>query len=174
MYKLRIITLFIFSLFFSSCSKRFIGESTRAPSDSSIYIEMPDNKLVFENISSIIYEAISRHYNRVGYKISSTRKDSYVLKTLIKKIDSSHKFLSPDLLTYSTKMRVDLFCELLDEKNVSVAKKVFSFTTLLSKAKDYVANSKFTEFEYKRLFENNIYKIDHYFRKYFLEKENKK
>ncbi len=157
-------------LILPSCGyKNYTRQEFTSARNISLAIDVPDNKLVFENLSSIVYSSVWSHFRRVGYKLVDKKNCSYYLKILVKKLDSPYKFLSPDLLTYSIKMKVDLLCQLFDNKNILIAKKVFSLSTLIPKSKSYVENSKFSDFEYKRLFNKYAYKIDNYFRPYFLK-----
>ena len=145
--------------YFSFCRWNHSTSKERRP----LYIEMPENKIVFENLSPMVYDVLWRHFSRVGFRLCDKKDAWYYLKITIKNVETDYRFLSPDLLTYAIKMKIDLLCELRDrEKNI--AKKMFSFRTLIPKAKDYVANSLFTHVEYRRLFEREAYKIDHYFR----------
>jgi len=159
--------ILIFSFFFPSCShKKVFRKSCALKRNASVCIEMPENKLVFENVSSIVYDALWNHFDRVGYKLGEKNNSDYFLKTVVKDVGSSYKFLSPDLLTYAVKMRIKLYCELVDKNDKILAKKESCFRTLVSKAKDYVENSKFFDFEYRRLLERQVYKIDKYFKRF--------
>ena len=157
-------------LFLPSCALRHCTNQVVALSDRKIplCIEMPENKLVFENLSPIVYDALWNHFDRVGFTLVDGTCDCYVLKVTIKNVDSPYKFLSPDLLSYAVKMKIELLCQLFDKKQTMCAQKLFSFTTLVSKAKDHVVNSSFIDFEYRRLLEREIYKIDHYYRPFLL------
>jgi hypothetical protein len=141
-----------------------------ASSQVSLSLEMPKNKLVFENLSAMVYDALWKHFKRVGYRLETDKNSSYSLRITIQNVDSAHKFLSPDLLTYAVKRRVDLLCQLFDENNKLQAQKVFLCSILIPRAKDYVENSNFYDFEYKKLFERYAPKIDYYFRPFLLKK----
>lgn len=127
---------------------------------------MPQNKLVFDNISPLVYQALRNHYARVGYNLISSPTDAYILKTTIKDLKTSSKFLSPDVLTYAVTINLVLFCELFDTEGKSVARRTFPFATLISNPKDFVENSEFSDFEYRRLLERSVFKIDQYFRRF--------
>lgn len=146
-----------------SCNKELISLSGK---DIPLRIEMPENKLVFENLAPIVYDALWNHFNRVGFRLVDRAGDCYALKVTIKNVDSPYKFLSPDLLSYSVKMKIDLLCRLFDKNEKLCAQKMFSFTTLVSKARDHVMNSSFIDFSYRRLLEREAYKIDQYFRSF--------
>ena len=159
-------------LFFPSCAyKRCYQEKFLPNATAPLSIEMPENKLVFENVSALVYDAVWSHFDRVGYHLVDKRDAHYSLQITVKDVSSVYKFLSPDLLTYAERIKVELFCRVVDEQNKVVAKKLFLVSTLLSKAKDHVENSVFSDFEYRRLFEQQAYKIDHYFRPFLQKRE---
>lgn len=145
----------------------------------SLFIEVPQNRLVFDNLSSVVYDALWNHFDRVGYDLVKSSTNTSVantsvantsaLRVTIKKVDSPDKFLSPDLLVYAVKTRVELLCELFDAGDKLVAKKLFVMSCLISKAKDHVVNSNFYDYKYKKLFERYAPKIDHYFRPFLLK-----
>lgn len=157
-------------LFFPSCFQKKYSKTVFAePSQVSLCLEMPQNKLVFENLSAMVYDALWNHFSRVGYRLVSEKEDCYTLKVMISDVDSSHnRFLSPDLLTYAVKVRVELLCQLFDKDNKLKAQKVFFCCSLVPRAKDYVENSNFEDFEYKKLFNRYAPKVDYYFRKFLL------
>jgi len=158
-------------LFFQSCALRHCTNQVVSLSNRKIplFIEMPENKLVFENLSPIVYDSLWNHFDRVGFTLVDSPRDCYVLKVAIKDVDSPYKFLSPDLLSYAVKMKIELLCQLFNKDQTMCVQKVFSFTTLISKAEDHVVNSSFIDFEYRRLLEREIHKIDHYFRPFLLK-----
>ena len=169
--------LLITLLLLPSCAyKRCSQEKFLPTHTAALSIEMPENKLVFENISALVYDSVWSHFDRVGYHLVDTRDARYSLQITVKDVSSVYKFLSPDLLTYAERIKIELFCRVVDEEsqteeNKVVAKKLFLFSALFSKAKDHVENSVFSDFEYRRLFEQQAYKIDHYFRPFLRKRE---
>jgi hypothetical protein len=163
---------FIFVALFFSCIPQTRSKKVLSIRNCSIplYIEMPKNKVVFENISSMVYDALWSHFLRVGFLLVGKKNNCYSLKVTVKKVENDYKFLSPDLLSYATKVRIELFCQLLDYKDKTVAEKTFTFGTLVSKAKRHVENATFSDFEYRRLIERDAYKIDQYFRPLLVKK----
>lgn len=159
------VLFFLLTLFLPSCLKRDYSHDLVNPQDVLLSIEIPKNKLAFENLSSILYDSLWNHFNGVGYQLSE-KNEEFALVVEIKKIDSSYKFLSPDLLTYATKVRVSLFCKLVNKDGDEVAKKNFVYSKLIPRAKDYVENSGFSDFEYKKLFEWCAPKIERYFKRF--------
>lgn len=151
--------------FLSSCSKNNIKKN-HTQNQQSIFIEMPQNKLVFENLSSLVYESINSNFLRLGIKLTGDKKNSFYLRTLIENLDTDYKFLSPDLLTYTEKIRIDLNCQLFDSNDKLLNEKKFSFSTFISKPKDYSDNSSFLDFEYRKLLDRDSYRIARYFKKF--------
>ncbi|MBU1007527.1 hypothetical protein KKA53_00375 [Candidatus Dependentiae bacterium] len=168
---IKIVGFILIAFFFPSCLHKSCSKELASLGGKEIRLclEMPENKLVFENLSPIVYDALWCHFDRVGFKLVDTLGDCHVLKVTVKKNDSPYKFLSPDLLSYSVKMKIDLLCRLFDRNEKLCAQRLFSFTTLVSKAKDHVMNSGFIDFEYCRLFEREAYRIDQYFRPFLLK-----
>lgn len=127
---------------------------------------MPENVLVFENVSGIIYKALYNYYRNVGYHLVDKKKDACSLKIKIKKIDPVDKLISPDVLTYASRIEVELVCCALDRNNNVIGKeKEFLFSTLVSKSKNAKLNADFFDFELKRLIERRAApRIEQHFR----------
>ena len=134
----------------------------------SIFIPMPKNALVFDNISSVFYQALFLAYKRLGYELETEPGDSFVLKTKINSLEPVEKFISQDLLLYNVRIGVVISCRLFDKNNRFIAEKVFESSRLVSYSIDPIHNSKFLEFEYKRLMDRISIKIERYFRGYLL------
>jgi len=135
-----------------------------------LHIEMPQNKLVFENFSALVYDSLWNHFDRVGYHLTKENGSGYTLKITIKDVGSAYKFLSPDLMMYNVRKEVKLLCELFDDHNHLKAKKLFSFSIMIPKSKDYVVNSSFSDFKFRRLFERYAHKVDQYLRPFLRKK----
>ena len=131
---------------------------------------MPENVLVFENISTIVYKGLWDHFNRAGYNLVDSEKEAFLLKLKIKKLEPVHKFISSEVLMYGLKIKLELFCQLFDNDGKLLAKETFSFFSVISKSKDPIINSSFFEFEYCRLIRRVAPKIEQYFRSYFKAK----
>jgi len=140
---------------------------------SEIYIEMPQNAQVFENISPILYDALITHFERVGFNVVDSSGNCPVLRTLIKKVEPEYKFFSPDLLTYAIKMGIYLECSIIKEDGTvyPVKPKAFHFFTLVSKPKKMIFLSAFLDFEWRRLFERSVPQIDYFFRSHIVGNE---
>lgn len=162
--------LCVLLLLVSGCvSKHFSHRILSCNQCEPLFIEVPQNNLAFENLAPAIYEVLSDHFQRVGFTLHQNNKNCYTLRVRILNVDSSHKFLSPDLLTYSVTMKMEFDCQLLDTTQKICAQKKFSFTALISEPKDYIMNSEFFDYGYRQTLIRNVHKIDQYFRKYLLK-----
>lgn len=133
-----------------------------------IFISMPKNPLVFDNISSIFYKTLFLAYKKLGYNLSDSILGSFVLKTKIKSLDPVEKFVSPDLLLYNERIGLIVHCKILDVNKKLIAEKSFEYSRLISYPKDPIQNSKFLDFEYKKLMDRIAIRIERYFRAYLI------
>jgi len=163
---------FIFTaLLLSSCSRQKYSHSSITSVDApSLFIHMPENKLVFRNLSPMVFQTIWNHFDRVGFTMVTKNKDCFSLNVTIQELTSTHKFLSADVLTYGVRMKITLLCQLFDFHGTLAAQKTFSFSTFISKSKDHVLNDVFLEHEYEKLLQRRVPQIDHYFRPYLIKK----
>jgi hypothetical protein len=167
-YRLKIFIIVLFSL--TSCAKRStISDVAIRSAHIPIFLEIPHNPLVFDNVSPLIAEALHHHYLRIGYCIVNTFRDGYTLRVRVKALDPTNKLVSPDVVLMHTKIRCELECILLDFGRHIVTQKTFSFFTLISKSKNPILNSDFIDFEYRRLFERAAPQIERFFRPYLVE-----
>jgi len=165
---LKALTLLLTStLFFSCVHKKCSQESVTCAQRIPLSLEMPQNKLVFKNLSALVYDSLWDHFQGVGFRMTDGKQDSYLLRVTIKNEDASFKFLSPDLLMYAVNMKLELHCRLFDRDRKLCAQKTFRFHTFLHKPKRYVEHSAFVDFEYRRMLRSGVHKIDQYFRRYF-------
>lgn len=142
-----------------------VHKSRRIP----IFIELPGNKNVFENISSLVYDSLVSHFQRVGYKVVSASSSAYALRVTIKSLEPVQKYVSPDILLFHSTIKLELLCQLLNYRKEVVAERVFSFDRLISKPKNPVLNSDFLNYEYKRLMWLAASKIEQYFKKFIAQ-----
>ncbi|KKP22489.1 MAG: hypothetical protein SZ59_C0006G0030 [candidate division TM6 bacterium GW2011_GWF2_28_16] len=166
--KIKFILLILFIL--PSCaykhfSRNIISKKIKHP----VFITMPSNSLVFENISSIFYDILFKYYMRSGYPLSTHDKNSFKIKINLKKLEPVENFISRDLLIYNVRIGLKFDCQLFSPENKLIAEKEFEISRLVSVAKDPLNNSAFFDFEYKNLIQRAVLKIERYFRKYFLE-----
>jgi len=132
---------------------------------------MPENVLVFDNISPIVYEYIQSHFARLGYWLVNNKNNAYSLRIKIKSLGPIEKLISPDVLLYHSRLKLELFCQLYDKEKNLVAHKTFFFSSLVSKPNDPVQNTAFLEFEYKKLMFKASPKIEQFFRSYLSKME---
>lgn len=134
-----------------------------------VFIEIPKNDLVFENISPLIYDVFSEHFEQIGYQLMTRESDGYTLRIMVKSLDPSYKYVSPDIVLFNLTIRLNLFCQLLNYNKDVVASKDFAFTTLVSKPQNPVLNSDFLDFEYTRLLKKAAPKVEQYFRPFLFK-----
>ena len=87
----------------------------------------------------------------------------------IKNLEPVYKFISPDILMYNRRIKLELICEAFDMQKNLLAQKTFCFYSLTSRPKDPIKNSDFLEFEYSKLMHKVAPKIEQYFRQYWLK-----
>jgi hypothetical protein len=163
--------MFIFCFFFSSCGIKQGVKSALSPAQLAIplFVEIPQNDLVFENISLLIYDIFIAHFERVGYKIVTIPSDGYSLRITIKGLEPMYKYVSPDIVLFNAMIKLELFCQLINFNKDIIAKKDFTFTTLISKPKDPILSSDFLDFSYTRLLKKAAPKVEQYFRNFLLK-----
>jgi len=160
--------LFLCFLFlFSSCVRRrgsynYVSKQICSP----VFLAIPDNVLVFDNISPVIYKSLYAYFNQVGYRLVDSEHDSFLLKFKVKSFDPVDKFVSPDLLMYGIRLRLELECQLFDQNKKILAQKIFYATTLVCKPKNSIMNSDFLESGYQKLMRRMSPRIEQYFRTY--------
>jgi len=153
-------------VFLASCqpNKKIKKTSFSSENSFSLFIKMPQNNLIFENVSSLAYQVICGHFRNVGYSLVDSKNEGYSLDVKITKLDSINKLISPDVLLFHYSVKLEMFCKLLDYNGNLVAEKSFDSTLFISKPQNFVMNSEFAEFEYQKLFKLVANKIEHYFR----------
>lgn len=134
-----------------------------------VFLEIPKNTMVFENLSPLVYDVMHAHLKRIGYKLVDSKNDGYTLQITIKDLSPSYKYVSPDVLLFHATIRLELSCNLLNYGQKSVIQKKFTFSTLLSKPQNPIINSDFSDFEYTKLLEKAAPKIEQFFRPYLLK-----
>lgn len=160
------VSLIVLALCGNSCTHRtsVISRTNITKSKIPLYIQLPENKYVFDNITPLVYETITHRFRRIGYYLVNDRNDGYLLKITIKSLDPQTKFVSPDVLLFHLRMRLVLLCELFDFNNKLVNAKQFEGSTLISKPIDPILKSDFFYFEYKKILERMAPIIEHHFR----------
>ena len=134
-----------------------------------LFIAMPYCNCVFENIAPTIYQSVAHHFRHVGYTLVSRQENGYTLQITIKNLSPIINFVSPDVLLFHLTMRLELVCELYNFAKKCIQQKTFFFYTLLSKPRNPIINGSFLEYEYKKLIDRSVPKIEQYFRPYLLK-----
>jgi len=163
--------LLLLILFMPACVQKQNSFSHQEITKANIplFIEMPTNNMVFDNISPHVYQAVYNHFQKLGYRLVSNNHNGYVLKIKIKNLESINKLISPDVLLFDATIRIELVCQLCSFDNKLVTEKTFSCQNLISKPRSPILNSDFLEFTYNRIFRRAVPKIEQYFRPFLLE-----
>lgn len=129
---------------------------------------MPENILVFENISNIVYTYIWRRFNQLGYNLVNTNKDVFTLKIKIKNLKDLHKLISSDVIMYSKQISLELLCKILDKDNKLIIEKNFSFPFMFYRAKRAIMDSEYFKYVLKEMLQKRAApKIERSLRKYW-------
>lgn len=165
--------IFFILFFLNSCSyKKFSSNFVAKNIDTPIFIQMPKNVLVFENVSNIIYKSLWDYFNCLGYHLIDNDNQAFTLKIKIQKLEPEYKFISQDILVYDIIIKIKLLCRAFDKNKKLLAEKAFCFSTLVSRPKNPVMNSGFSEVEYYKMMRKAATKIEQYFRPYWINKKN--
>ena len=164
-----VLALFSVTLLFNSCAYKTTSYHSVAKNiNSKIFIEMPKNILVFENISNIIYTAVWKRFKQLGYNLTSSSKNALTLKIKIKNLLNLHKMISEDVIVYSQQIRLDLDCDILDKNKKPIANKTFTFPFLFYKSKRTIMDHGYFKYSLKEIMEKTAApRIERYFRKYW-------
>ena len=154
------------SCIYQNSSYNYVAKNIHTP----IFICMPENVLVFENVSPIVYKSIWNYYNNLGYNLVNTQKDSCALKIKIKSLEPTTKYISSDVILFSMQIKIELECTALDKGQKQLAQKNFKFFTLISKPENTILNPGVFEYEYNKLMQRACPRIEQYFRKYWITK----
>ncbi len=161
-----------FLLLLPGCgAKQQSPSSLRVHTTIPLFIEMPQNPLVFEDLSPLIYDELWSHYKRAGYVLAHDKKDSYCLRVTITHLDEIGKLVSPDVLTYGYKVKLSLACQLFDPHNDLLGAHTFRFYKWVYKPKSPILDPHYLHAYYRSLLAYSVPKIDYYFRRYFPNKK---
>jgi len=164
-----ILTIIVGLLLFNSCAyKKSSCHSVAKNINSSIFIEMPENVLVFENIADTIYTCIWRRFKQLGYNLIKTNKNAFTLKIKIKGLANLHKLVSSDVIMYSEQMKLELLCKIFDKNNKLIIEKNFYFPFMRYKAKRAIMDPDYFKYTLREIMEKRAApKIERYLRKYW-------
>jgi len=160
----------ILMLNIASCSRQnTISDVAIRNAQIPVFIEMPRNPLVFDNIGPQLYQAVHNHFLRIGYILVDSSHNGYTVRMKTKELEPTTKLVSPDIVLMHSIIRLEVECVLYDFKQRIVAQKTFFFSSLISKSKNPILNSDFVDFEYTQLFEKAAPIIERFFRKFLLQ-----
>lgn len=160
------------TILFSGCVHRSSVKydcSSIKNSDISVFISMPRNNVVFDNVAPLVYQALYRQYTRLGYQVVDSKEKGYVLEAHIKSLEPTTRFVSPDIVLVHVIIRLEIECRLLNFTGQEVAKKTFFFSSLISKPRNPIINSDFVDYGYNKLLERSVPRIEHFFKQYLHE-----
>src|SRR5579862_4920606 len=158
-YQILFFSLFLF--IFPACVHKQASLSYRQikKADIPLFIEMPSNNMVFDNISPCVYQAVYQHFKKLGYHLVHHRHDGYVLTIKIKNLETLNKLISPDVLLVDSTIRIELMCQLFNFNNKLITENIFLCSSLISNPRSPILNSGFSDFVYNRLFARSAPKI---------------
>ncbi len=151
----------------SSCATQKRENVSITQINVSLFIAMPQSAFTFENIAPHVYTDLVKHFRRMGCVITNSAAASeYSLETTIDSLAPARRYISPDVLLFSSVLKLELTCKLYDQAGKLASEKKFMTSTISSKAKNPTLNSSFLLFEYKKLLRNVMPQIGLYFRSY--------
>ena len=129
-----------------------------------VFVEMPRNIHVFDDIAPLLYQALHHQYMRVGYEVVDRPAHGYRLKVQIKNLESTQKLVSPEVNLVHYHARLELDCTLHNFNDHVVAQKKIFVSGLISKPRNPILNSDFLDYEYKRLCSRAASQIERQFK----------
>lgn len=166
------LALYFFSFFlfliFPFCSRKETRRLSVDLKEFPLFIEMPQNVTVFDNLGSVLYETLQNHFEQVGFVLHTRKEGNNYLKAKIENLRHDSKFISLDIVPYVFKVNVIVRCWLFDSSNVLIKEKSFEFFKWIHRPKDAILNPDFLNFQYRELLKISVPKIDQYFRKFIL------
>ena len=166
--KFQSILLLIFTTLLPSCiSKKHFTIKQKSISTKDympLFVAMPRNQFVFENISPIVYQSLCNHFKRIGYSLVDNNNNSYNLHIKIISFSPTQKFISPDILIFHSTIKLELECKLYNLNKKLLKQKTFYFSTLISKPRNPILNNSFLNFELQKLMNKAAPRIEQYFR----------
>ena len=165
-----LVLLLTLPLLFTGCARSFRLGWGSDNASLPLYIAMPENNLVFENLSPLAYQAFWDHFQQRGYQMRTSPHNAYELRTKITNRNDEAKLLSLDILTYGYRIRLDLEVELRAASGELLGDEVLiSFEWVLPPA-DPVLNRRYLYEHYKRLFIRIAPRIEHLIRRWVAER----
>ena len=172
--RLFLYSIILYVISFTSCGKKKTYHVFFTFDKCPLYIDMPKNVTVFENLGPILYDTLCNHFRRVGFTLSTRRRNNFILDTKIKRLVQEPKFVSLDVLPYAFRAKVEVNAKLFDPEGDLLEEKNFYFHKWFSRSKDPVMGSDYLVDQYRNLFVSFVPQIDQYFRKFLLIRIEKK
>ena len=138
-------------IFFPSCAYRTCQQRTIHEMNIPLFIAMPKNPEIFDNIAPQLYEALYKHFSLSGYNLVSAPCDGYELTVVIKRWTPINKFISPDVVLFHERRTLEVLYQVRDFTHKVVLEKKCKRTFLLSKPENPILNTDFVYFELDRL-----------------------
>ena len=162
--QVRYFLIAIVILFLVSCSYKKFKNRAGLERKVALFIEMPKNVTVFENIGPLVYDAFWKHFRRVGFKLGTKTNKDYRLKIKIRNLEYPERFSSPDVVPYVFKIRIEIECTLFDANDKLLVLRNFSFLKWLSRAKDPVLDKTYLLEQIRDLLEKSAPRVDQFLR----------
>ncbi len=163
--------LVLYLVFVSSCGikRNLTFDCSAKNAEIPLFLEFPQNDLVFENVAPLIYDVFMGHFERIGYNLVVKSTNGYTLRVIIRSLDPIYKYVSPDVVLFHATIKLELLVQLLNFKKDMIAQKTFLFTSLISKPQNPILKSDFLDFEYTRLLKKAAPKVEQFFRPFLLK-----
>ena len=153
---------------FSSCGKAYQKKASVKSFLIPLSIAMPQNKHVLFNISPLIYSALYQQFEKVGYQLQSSVGSGYLLKTEILEFEGAEKFISPDFLTYGSRLKLVILVQLFSTDGTFLVEKIITESAVFLRPKKSVFNSSYLEFTTERMLRMVALRIEQQLRPYMM------
>lgn len=160
----------ILLFFFSSCGRQDGGSSELQHVQTPLFIAMPENTGIFDNIGPSLYEAVHNRCASAGYTLVAAPEDGYRMALIIKRWEPVHKLVSPDVVLLHEQRILEVVCQVRNFADDVVYEKNHAFTLLISKPKNPILNTDFVHFELERLLVRAARDIEYAMRTFFMKK----
>ena len=165
-------------LLFSSCAARRLQFGRNLKSvNIPLFIEMPQNVVVFDDLSGFLYEALWSRCKSVGYPLKLyNQQGSFRLVTKIVDMDRESQLLSFDVVVHGFRVRLTVYCELYTSDGTLIDSTTFRFYDWFSRSKSPLLYGYYYREQYRALFSRWVGQIDYFIRaaiESYLAKEKK-
>lgn len=166
---LKIFLSFAPVLFFSSCAYQDNQQKGLVKPCTPLFIAMPKNREIFDNIGPSLYEALYKRFSLNGYKLVGSPGKGYQLIVSIERWEPVHKLVSPDVVLFHEERILEISYQVRDFTDKVVLEKKRICTLLLSKPENPILNTDFVHFELERLLVRIARDIELYIRPFFIK-----